>query len=127
MKHRIKKHFGERFQPLLVAFFITAFLVMFGCGGGGGSSNNNPPANTPPTANAGPDQTVGAGDNVILNGTGSSDSDGSIASYSWSQVSGTAVTLVNPNSSIAGFIAPNVAAPEITPFAEYVERESRIG
>ncbi len=50
-------------------------------------------ANTPPTANAGSDQTVTAGNLVTLNGTGSTDSDGTIASYTWTQISGTAVTL----------------------------------
>ena len=46
------------------------------------------PTNQPPTANAGPDQTVtiAAGQSsiaVALNGSGSSDPDGSIASYNW--------------------------------------------
>ena len=47
-----------------------------------------PPANRPPTANAGPDQTLSdtdaqAGENVTLDGRASSDSDGQIASYQW--------------------------------------------
>ncbi len=55
-----------------------------------------PPANNPPTANAGPNQTVEAGSggtaSVTLNGNGSSDPDAgdSIASYSWSGPFGTA-------------------------------------
>jgi hypothetical protein len=55
-------------------------------GGGGGT-------NTAPTANAGSDQTVNTGTLVTLNGSGSSDVDGTIASYAWTQTSGTAVTL----------------------------------
>ena len=48
----------------------------------------NAPANQAPTANAGPDQTVTDTDNsgshqVTLNGSGSSDSDGTIVSYVW--------------------------------------------
>jgi PKD repeat protein len=39
--------------------------------------------NTPPIANAGPDQTVQTLVNVSFNGSGSSDPDGSIASYAW--------------------------------------------
>lgn len=39
--------------------------------------------NSPPTANAGPDQTVSPGI-VTFDGSGSSDSDGSIVSYDWS-------------------------------------------
>ncbi len=50
--------------------------------------NPAPPVNKAPTANAGPDQTVtiAAGQSniaVTLNGSGSTDSDGSIASYTW--------------------------------------------
>lgn len=45
------------------------------------------PTNTAPVANAGPDQTVTAGGggtaNVTLNGSSSTDSDGSIVSYVW--------------------------------------------
>ncbi|MGD8321936.1 MAG: PKD domain-containing protein [Gemmatimonadota bacterium] len=47
-------------------------------------------ANQPPTANAGPDQTVadndGSGDEVVtLDGSGSTDPDGTIASYVWTE------------------------------------------
>jgi hypothetical protein len=47
------------------------------------------PANTPPVANAGPDQAVEPSSVVTLNGTGSTDSDGTIASYLWTLVSTT--------------------------------------
>jgi serine protease len=40
-------------------------------------------ANQAPVANAGPDQTANVGDTVTFNGSGSSDSDGSIVSYAW--------------------------------------------
>jgi hypothetical protein len=49
--------------------------------------------NAAPTANAGPDQTVSIGTQVTLTGAASSDTDGTIASYAWTQTSGTAVTL----------------------------------
>lgn len=42
-----------------------------------------PSSNLPPIANAGADQTATIGTNVTLNGNGSSDSDGSIVSYTW--------------------------------------------
>ena len=50
--------------------------------------NPAPPVNQAPTANAGPDQavTIAAGQSniaVILNGTGSSDPDGTITTYNW--------------------------------------------
>lgn len=46
---------------------------------------------------------------VNLNGSTSSDADGSIASYQWSQISGTpTVALTNANTTIASFTAPAV-------------------
>ena len=59
-----------------------------------------------PVANAGPDQTVRRETTVQLNGTGSSDLDGTITSYRWRQVSGTSVRLRNASSAIANFRAP---------------------
>src|SRR5688500_15235593 len=51
------------------------------------------PPNQEPTANAGSDQTVNEGDAVSLDGSGSSDPDGAVESYSWTQTAGTQVTL----------------------------------
>jgi hypothetical protein len=42
-------------------------------------------ANVPPVAYAGPEQDVNAGATVTLDGSGSSDSDGTIAGYSWTR------------------------------------------
>ena len=48
-----------------------------------------PPANVPPVANAGADQTITLPtSSVTLNGTGSSDPDGTISSYSWTKIGG---------------------------------------
>src|SRR5262245_18644108 len=71
-------------------------LLFAGCGGGGdrgGNSSGGGTANNPPAANAGPAQTVTSGVTVTLTGAGSSDIDGTIASYAWTQTVGTAVTL----------------------------------
>src|SRR5207247_9656693 len=53
-----------------------------------GPAGTPAPVNQPPVANAGPDQTVSDTDgngtqSVTLNGSGSSDSDGTITSYVW--------------------------------------------
>ncbi len=68
----------------------------------------NSEINEPPTADAGPDQTVNEGDSVILNGSNSSDPDDGIASYLWEQTSGTTVTLSDPTAVQPTFIAPDV-------------------
>ncbi len=74
----------------------------------GGCSFSNP--NTAPVANAGPDQTsVASGSTVTLDGTGSSDADGDTLIYSWTQVSGTPVTLSDPTAASPTFTAPGTA------------------
>ena len=74
--------------------------------GGSDSATVSLKVNTPPTANAGQARTVARGSNVILDGTGSTDPDGTILSYRWEQVSGTPVTLTDGNHSITSFHAP---------------------
>ncbi|HSX32715.1 MAG TPA: PKD domain-containing protein [Candidatus Saccharimonadales bacterium] len=71
-------------------------------------------ANQAPTANAGPDQGVTSGASVTLDGSGSSDPDGTIASYSWAQVSGTSVTLSDPSVVGPTFTAPIVTGAPVT-------------
>lgn len=51
------------------------------------------PVNQPPTANAGPDQSVAAATQFTLDGTGSQDSDGTIIEWRWTQTAGDTVTL----------------------------------
>lgn len=69
--------------------------------------------NEPPVANAGDDQTVDEGAPVTLDGSDSSDPDGTIASYLWTQTGGTTVTLSDPNFVSPAFKAPPVDAGEI--------------
>ncbi len=64
-------------------------------------------SNRPPTANAGPDQTVNTGATVTLDGSRSSDPDsGDTLGYTWTQDSGTTVTLSNPANASPTFTAP---------------------
>lgn len=67
------------------------------------------PPNLPPVANAGADQNVAEGSPVILDGTGSSDPDGTITTYAWVQMSGPPVTLTGASTPQASFTAPAVA------------------
>ncbi len=75
-----------------------AFTVNLTVNDGKGGSNSNTATatitalNTPPVANAGPDKSVTLGSPVTLDGTGSVDSDGSIASYGWNFGDGASAT-----------------------------------
>ena len=67
--------------------------------------------NIAPTANAGKDQDVNEGLSVSLDGTGSSDSDGTIDSYAWTQVGEeNLVEITNASSATASFTAPYIAS-----------------
>ena len=66
--------------------------------------------NTPPVANAGPDQSVSAGSVVQLNGAGSSDADGDTLTYNWTLISqpqfSTSTITSDPNNpGLANFTA----------------------
>ncbi len=79
--------------------------------------------NEPPTAAAGSDQTVTEGESVTLDGSNSSDPDGSIAAYSWAQTgAGTVVVLSDPAVAQPKFLAPPVGlSGEILTFELTVE------
>lgn len=68
--------------------------------------------NTPPVANAGPDTNITLPvSGVALSGTGS-DTDGTIASYAWTEVSSGAATIASPTSASTG--ASDLAAGTYT-------------
>lgn len=58
-------------------------------------------ANTAPVTEAGADQSVTAGSQVTLDGSGTSDPDGDTLTYSWTQVSGPSAAISNANQAVA--------------------------
>ena len=68
----------------------------------------NTQANQTPVTNPGDDQTVYSGDPVILNGFASYDPEGGSLQYRWSQVRGSKISLLDPYSGKARFLAPFV-------------------
>lgn len=85
-------------------FLALEIDVEAGSGGGGGGGPNSPP-----TADAGPDFSVTEGVQGQLNGSGS-DPDGDPLNFSWTQLSGPAISLSNSNVAQPTFTAPAVAA-----------------
>ena len=61
--------------------------------------------NSPPVANAGPDQVGVPAGSVTLDGSGSFDPDNDPITYSWTQIGGTAVTLATPTAAKTTFTA----------------------
>lgn len=59
---------------------------------------------------------VEAGGTVTLDGAGSSDPDGSIASYQWTQTGGPTMSLLNADQAMASFVAPDVDAAVMLTF-----------
>ncbi|MDO9117466.1 MAG: PKD domain-containing protein [Nitrospira sp.] len=71
----------------------------------------NDEPNEPPVADAGKNKTVKAGTKVKLSGLNSSDAEGEALYYSWSQVRGSKVPLLDVNGPEASFQAPHVSEP----------------
>jgi hypothetical protein len=72
--------------------------------------------NEAPIADAGPNQTVKAGSKVKLSGLRSRDPEGEALFYTWSQIRGSKVPLLDANNSEASFLAPHVSVPRLFRF-----------
>jgi hypothetical protein len=73
--------------------------------------NVNDELNEPPVAEAGAHRTARAGSKVKLSGLTSRDPEGEALYYSWSQVRGSKVSLLDVNGPEASFQAPQVSEP----------------
>ena len=116
-----------------VCLAVSALLALTACGGntsvrfctgGAGFCAALGSPNRSPTADAGPDQQVTAGDLVRLDGSGF-DPDGHIESYAWVQTAGVPVTLTNPDRAEARFIAPAVEVEAVLRFELTVTDDKR--
>ena len=97
----------KRLIPLLLAT-----MTLTACGGGNGNTDEpDEVQNQAPAAVAGNDMTVYEQTEVTLTGS-ATDVDGTIASYSWTQTAGSAVTLASAESASATFTAPDISETE---------------
>jgi hypothetical protein len=71
--------------------------------------NVNDEPNEPPVADAGTNMTVRAGSKVKLNGLKSRDAEGEALYYSWTQVRGSKIALLDVDNAEASFLAPTVS------------------
>ena len=103
-------------QIYLLSLIFSTSLFLVACGGGSESPEPQPqPAvvqtSVDPVAITSSNFNIYSGSIATLDGSGSYDSDGTISSYSWSQIEGTpVVTLSSPNSELASFTAPTVSS-----------------
>ena len=98
---------------MIIILILTSLLS--GCWWDNKKSSNSA-KNQIPIANAGADQTANELSLITLDGSASSDPDGSIAKYEWKQTAGTSVTLSDASVAKPTFTAPDVAADETLTF-----------
>lgn len=96
---------------------LSVAAALAACGGGGGDETGGDdtggggggtPTNLAPVANAGADQSLTSGVLATLSASGSTDADGTISSYAWTQTAGPTVTLAGATTSTATFTTPSV-------------------
>ncbi len=88
---------------LIMGGLVTVMLIIASCGGGEEEAQAKLDVNAAPIADAGADQNVATGVRVILDGSGSTDSDGDALSFSWS--------LTTPAGSVATLSDPAAVKP----------------
>ncbi len=102
----IEMNFSKKILCFIFALSLAA------CGGGDSSSDSTHQGNTPPVAAAGSDFTAAEGEPVTISAK-SSDSDGTIESYEWKQMSGLDIVITGEDTSSISFTAPEVDAFEV--------------
>ncbi len=99
---------GEKFsQFILFAVILAMALSLSGCFHSDSNDSTPTVQNLPPIADAGVDLTAEEQESVTLVGSGT-DSDGTVISYAWLQISGSLVSLNDASNATATFFAPMV-------------------
>jgi hypothetical protein len=98
-----------------LAIAPLASILLAACGGGGSDSSSKevnpsppPPANVAPTIDTGNDVSVNENTLTAITAT-ASDSDGSIASYSWVQTVGNSVAITGADKAEVSFTSPTLS------------------
>jgi hypothetical protein len=91
---------------------VIASAVLTACGGGSDSKSEPPP---PPPPNQAPTVTIASETNyneetTVSISANATDSDGSIASYQWTQTSGDELSLIDSDSATMSFTAPTITS-----------------
>ena len=94
MSHKTKKQFRGIALFAVTALLMIAFFYSCKKKDDGVASTNKPP-----TAKAGPDLSTFPTNMITIDGSGSSDPDGSIGTYAWTQTGGGVCTLNGTNTS----------------------------
>lgn len=98
-------------KKLGASALILSSLYLAGCGGSESDDSSTPPSNVKPTVSVTGETTVIEGNDLALSAV-ASDSDGSIASYSWQYISGPEVTLSGSDTANVSFTAPELTDDE---------------
>lgn len=86
----------KKLLTLILTVFVTGAVIFYSC-----RKENAHKENKPPIANAGNDTTIILPENsTILDGTASTDPDGTIASYEWTKIAGpSSYTIADSNAA----------------------------
>ncbi|PHS19507.1 MAG: hypothetical protein COA86_04285 [Kangiella sp.] len=97
---------------LINSLVVMSLVWLTACGGGPDldSDDPTPVANVAPTASAANDFSAEENTSVSLDANASSDSDGTITNFAWTQTSGSpSVTINNASTSSASFTTPDIS------------------